>query len=142
MQGFGIDLHPGIISDFMQALFGVNPQEKQLDQSVNVMQEEKCEGCGMTFSEIQKAGRLGCSQCYEKFEFQMRQLLRRIQGGGTHVGKIPLRGGAKIKNKFELEKLKKSMKELVECEKFEEAAVVRDQIKEIEENTGGAGNES
>lgn len=140
IQGFGFSIYPGMVSDFLQALFGVNPSEHHT-QDISGGRQEKCPGCGMTFSQIQQAGRLGCSRCYEKFEPQMELLLRRIHGGGCHVGKVPARGGAELKNKLELDQLKRKLQELVQREEFEEAAVIRDKIRELEKSEGGEENE-
>ncbi|MGI6451092.1 MAG: UvrB/UvrC motif-containing protein [Desulfitobacteriia bacterium] len=138
VQGFsfGFSLNPAMVSDFLQALFGVNPAG-HAGQTVNILQQEKCPGCGKTFAQIQQTGRMGCRQCYEKFEPQMEQLLRRIHGGGAHVGKTPLRCGAAFRSEQEKTRLKKKLQELVAREEFEEAAKVRDRIRELEKTAGG-----
>lgn len=136
VQGFSFNLYPGMVSDFLQALFGVN-STGQSDQAANVLQQEKCPGCGKTFLQIQQAGRMGCSQCYEKFQSQMELLLRRIHGGGIHVGKVPARSGAAVRMKQERTKLKSRLQELIRREEFEEAAQVRDRIRELEKMAGG-----
>ena len=122
---------PGlIVPDFLQALFGFGP--------VPVPQkEEACPRCGMTFSQIARAGKLGCSVCYETFGPQIESLVRRIHGGGQHVGKIPQRMGAALKGKVELKRLKEKLQALIQEEKFEEAAVTRDEIRQLEQGTGG-----
>ncbi|HHV65938.1 MAG TPA: DNA helicase UvrBC [Peptococcaceae bacterium] len=138
VQGFsfGFSLHPVMVSDFLQAIFGVNPAG-QAGQPCNVLQQEKCPGCGKTFAQIQRTGKMGCSRCYEKFEPQMELLLRRIHGGGTHVGKTPLRCGAAFRTEQEKSRLKSKLQELIEREEFEEAAKVRDRIRELEKMAGG-----
>ncbi|AHF09070.1 MULTISPECIES: UvrB/UvrC motif-containing protein [Dehalobacter] len=134
--GTGFNLYPGMVSDFLQALFGVNPAG-QYDQTIVDSQPGKCPGCGRTFSQIQQAGKMGCSKCYDEFEPQMEMLLRRIHGRGMHVGKVPVRRGASFRNKQEIVKSKEQLLELVKAEKFEEAAILRDRIKEMENTVGG-----
>ncbi|RNC62767.1 MAG: Protein-arginine kinase activator protein [Candidatus Dichloromethanomonas elyunquensis] len=136
VQGFGFSLYPGMVSDFLQAIFGMHTFE-QSGQTEGKLQQEKCPGCGRTFSQIQRAGRLGCSKCYEKFGPQMELLLRRIQGAGTHVGKVPARGGAVFRSKQELIQLREKLQELIQREEFEQAALVRDQIREHDKIAGG-----
>jgi protein arginine kinase activator len=136
VQGFGFSLYPGMVSDFLQALFGMNPME-QSEQAGGILPQAKCPGCGMTFAQIQQAGRLGCSKCYDKFEPQMELLLRRIHGAGAHVGKVPARGGANFRNKRELSQLREKLQELIQKEEFEEAAKIRDRIKELDKAAGG-----
>ncbi|HEY8910820.1 MAG TPA: UvrB/UvrC motif-containing protein [Desulfosporosinus sp.] len=123
--------HPAIVPEFLQALFGFNPS------LVETLSEEACPKCGMTLSGITQAGKLGCSTCYETFETQLEPLLRRVHGGGQNVGKIPARRGVAIKNRMEERKLKEKLQILIQQEAFEEAAVVRDQIRQSEQAKGG-----
>jgi protein arginine kinase activator len=134
VQGFAFS--PGMVSDFLQVLFGMNPTEHS-EQMTGKLQQEKCPGCGQTFSQIQQAGRMGCSQCYDKFGPQIELLLRRIHGSGTHVGKIPVRSGAALRTKYEKAELRNKLQELIRKEEFEEAAKVRDRIRELEKMAGG-----
>ena len=131
-QEFNFVFQPGIIPDFLQAIFGFNPSI-----TTSKPQEESCSNCGMTFSQITRAGKLGCSSCYEAFESHLGQLLRRIHGSGQHVGKIPGRRGIAIKSKLELNKLKEKLQILIQQEKFEDAAIVRDQIRSLDVAGGG-----
>lgn len=121
-----------VVPDFLQALFGFNQATAPGTQA-----EEACPRCGMTFSQITQAGKLGCSACYETFEPQLEALVRRIHGGGRHVGKIPKRKGAALREKVELKGLKEQLKALIEQEQFEQAAIVRDQIRKLEPSSGG-----
>lgn len=123
--------HTAIVPEFLQALFGLNPA------ALEHPSEKACSKCGMTFSQITQAGKLGCSACYETFETQLEPLLRRIHGGGQNVGKVPLRRGAAIKSRLELRTLKEKLQTLIQQEAFEEAAIVRDQIRQLEQSRGG-----
>jgi protein arginine kinase activator len=66
----------------------------------------------------------------------MELLLRRIHGGGIHVGKVPARSGAAYRTKQELAQLKSKLQELIRKEEFEEAALIRDRIRELEKDKG------
>ena len=132
-QNVNFVLHPGlIVPDFLQALFGFSPTPVTPGRQ----NEEACPRCGMTFSQITRAGKLGCSTCYEKFGPQLEPLLRKIHGGGQHVGKVPLRRGAALREKLELKRLKEKLQVLIQQERFEEAVVIRDKIRELEQKTG------
>lgn len=124
-------VHPAIVPEFLQALFGFNPS------SIEQPTEMSCPKCGITFSRITQTGKLGCSMCYETFETQLEPLLRRVHGGGKNVGKVPARRGIAIKCRMEEKKLKEKLQALIQQEAFEEAAVVRDQIRQIEQSKGG-----
>ncbi|HBP64391.1 MAG TPA: DNA helicase UvrBC [Desulfosporosinus sp.] len=125
-QEIGFVFHPAIVPEFLKALFGFNPS------LIKQPSEATCPKCGMTFSKITQVGKLGCSTCYETFETQLEPLLRRVHGGGQNMGKIPARRGIGIKSHRELGKLKEKLQLLIQEEVFEEAAVVRDQIRQLE----------
>jgi protein arginine kinase activator len=120
--------HSGL-PDFLQAFFA----QKGLEADT---QQLKCPVCGRTFAEIQESGRVGCSQCYETFEPQMVVLLRRLHGGSRHVGKAPVRGASGLRREKEVRGLKAKLNELVRQEAFEDAAVLRDQIRALETEGG------
>lgn len=132
-QGVTFIFKPAIVPEFLQALFGVNLSTKEQ------LSEKTCQKCGMTFSKITQAGKLGCSMCYETFEEQLEPLLRRVHGGGQNVGKVPARRGVAIKSRMEQKKLKEKLQELIQQEAFEEAVVIRDQLRQLE-GTGGEQN--
>ncbi len=109
------------------------------DQVVNndhSLKEEKeairCKTCGLTFSQFKKSGKFGCSDCYHYFEPHLEPIFRRIHGNTQHSGKVPLRSGKKIKQKKELNTLRTQLQQKITSEEFEEAAKIRDQIKELE----------
>lgn len=124
-------VHPAIMPEFLQALFGFNTSSMEQPSEVS------CPKCGITFSRITQAGKLGCGACYETFETQLEPLLRRVHGGGQNVGKVPLRRGIAIRSRMEEKKLKEKLQTLIQQEAFEEAAVVRDQLRQIEQAKGG-----
>lgn len=92
----------------------------------------RCSFCGFTYQDFKKTGRLGCGQCYESFKKQMTPLLKRIHGSDRHVGKVPLTIGKTVKDTKTLQDLKMKMEKAIQFEEFEEAARLRDQIKEME----------
>lgn len=92
----------------------------------------KCPNCGFTYQDFGKIGRLGCSECYEAFKKELSPLLKRIHGADRHVGKIPLKIGKTPKDMISLQELKMSMEKAIQMEEFEEAARLRDKIRELE----------
>ena len=92
----------------------------------------KCPNCGLTYQNFRKLGRLGCSECYEAFKKELGPLLKRIHGSDRHVGKVPLKGGKTIRDTRTLQDLKMQLEKSIQMEEFEEAAKLRDKIKELE----------
>jgi protein arginine kinase activator len=94
-----------------------------------------CKNCGMTYEEFGRTGRLGCAECYQAFGKLLTPLLKRVQRDARHVGKMPTSAPGEVKRTLELRELQDRLRKSVQSEKFEEAARVRDQIRELEEKT-------
>lgn len=92
----------------------------------------KCPNCAMTYQNFRKLGRLGCSECYEAFKKELGPLLKRIHGSDRHVGKVPLKGGKTIRDTRTLQELKMQLEKAIQTEEFEEAAKLRDRIRDVE----------
>ena len=114
------------ISYFLGGLSGIS---KPQDES----KEIKCPFCGLSFSGFQKKGRLGCGQCYKVFRVQIIPLIKKIHSSARHVGKTPLKESKKTISGNTLEEFKKSLIRAIQLEEYEEAARIRDKIKELEE---------
>jgi len=92
----------------------------------------QCPRCGLLYSAFKETGRLGCSQCYDAFQFQLRPLLRRIHGSTRHAGKVPTRDGEGVSRARQVQRLHDELQVAIEKEEFERAAEIRDAIKRIE----------
>lgn len=96
----------------------------------------QCPRCGLLYSAFRETGRLGCAECYNAFQFQLRPLLRRIHGDTRHRGKVPTRDGDGIQRSRQLQRLADELQRAVEREEFEHAAAIRDEIKRLETEPG------
>jgi protein arginine kinase activator len=95
----------------------------------------QCDRCKMTFQQFVKVGKFGCSNCYKQFDQQLEPVLRRLHSGNTnHSGKIPERIGGSIHIEKQVKLLRAELQELIMKEEFEQAATIRDQIRELENN--------
>jgi protein arginine kinase activator len=108
-----------------------------MDLGVEVTAKEggllkSCPSCGMTFEDFKKTGRFGCAQCYETFKESIIPLLQKIHGSMRHFGKAPKKISLAIREDTELQQLQGRLKEAIEKEEFEEAAKIRDRIKELQ----------
>ena len=97
-----------------------------------LLQTVKCPSCGFTYQDFKKVGRFGCGDCYEAFKKQLGPLLKRIHGADRHTGKIPLMVGKTVKDTRNLQDLKARMEKAIQAEDFEEAARLRDKVREME----------
>jgi protein arginine kinase activator len=124
-SGFGFNL-----DDFFGGLLG-----EDVPMLGAAEHEEKCPKCGCTFSDIAKSGKLGCADCYRKFYDQLLPSLQRIHGKIKHTGKramVPHVESSKELKINPVVKLKEDLQKAIEAQNFEEAAVLRDRIKEME----------
>lgn len=104
----------------------------------------KCSNCGMQYKDFKKIGRLGCGVCYDTFAKSLTILLKRIHGSTHHLGKVPLKllgqkpqmPQTKASTKSELQDLKSKLQKAIQLEEFEEAARLRDLIKDAEDAAG------
>ncbi len=91
-----------------------------------------CPVCKNTITDIQKRGRLGCSECYNTFRDFLLRSLKSIHGADTYEGRLPKKLKFKIEQTDETERLKQELKLAVEAQNFEKAAELRDKIKGLE----------
>ncbi len=91
--------------------------------------ELKCPHCGFTQADFKKAGRLGCPECYVTFAEGMEGLLKSMHKGTRHAGKVPHSHQQTRDLAERLKNLQKKLDKAVAEENFEQAAVVRDEIK-------------
>ncbi|WP_027415297.1 UvrB/UvrC motif-containing protein [Aneurinibacillus terranovensis] len=131
------EMFPGAMNNFSihNLLSGLMLNNHEPTSPVEVKEQNPlhCDTCGLTYSQFSKSGRFGCSNCYRAFEEKLDPLFRRIHGNTRHSGKVPERSGGSIKLKKELEDLKRNLQRCIEHEKFEEAATIRDRIRELEQ---------
>jgi protein arginine kinase activator len=93
--------------------------------------EAKCPQCGFTHADFKKSGRLGCSECYQTFSEGLGGLLKTMHKGTRHVGKVPESLRTRRDLSDQLTALQKKLNKAIETEDFEQAAQVRDQIKQL-----------
>jgi protein arginine kinase activator len=93
---------------------------------------QKCLVCGYTQADFKKTGRLGCSTCYTTFAEGLNTLLKAMHKGTEHVGKLPQRAQRTMELADRMRLLTESLEKAVAEEKYETAASLRDQIKQLE----------
>ncbi|QEG32193.1 UvrB/uvrC motif protein [Gemmata obscuriglobus] len=91
-----------------------------------------CGKCGLSYLEFRNHGRFGCAHDYDAFKGELLPLLESIHGEVRHVGKTPRRLPRTQSDQVELTALRRRLQQLVTEENYEEAARVRDRIRELE----------
>lgn len=125
--------------NFNQLLSGLLNMESSPGFATPSTTAVRCENCGMTYNQFTEIGRFGCPECYNSFSARLEPLLRRIQSSTEHTGKIPVQSGERLKLRKKLDTLRKDLKQAVIQEQFEEAAKLRDEIRELEQRSDRQG---
>ncbi len=80
-------------------------------------------------SALRSGSTVGCRVCYETFHDVLTPLLQQLHGSSHHAGKVPQRTEQKLRQQLDL--FKEQLKEAIQEERFEEAAVLRDRISHL-----------
>lgn len=91
-----------------------------------------CPTCGLTYDEFKKTKKIGCSDCYVVFKEPIRAIIKNIHGEKIHKGRIPGKAHKEFFQRDKLKNLKQQLQILIEEEEYEKAAIIRDEIREIE----------
>jgi protein arginine kinase activator len=119
-----------LLSTILGNYYGNTAQEAEQKEK-----EIQCDCCGMTYSEFMRIGKFGCDKCYDSFQKVLEKSIKSIQGSDTHIGKKPKGFESKtdkiIKELSEVDKLSIRLQDAIEKEEFEEAAKIRDKIRDL-----------
>ena len=129
-QGVNLSTHNSL-SDMLASMF----TELRNDRQEN---EKRCPVCGATFSDIANSGKAGCAECYNTFKTELLPYLKRVHSSTKHIGKIPDNVSFTDAPQTDgIAKLREELNRLIAEENYEQAAVIRDKIKEMEAQNNG-----
>jgi protein arginine kinase activator len=121
----------GALDAFLgEMLKGLAPSERTRERSVP---EAVCPECGYEYRRLQESGMLGCPACYQAFHRLLSPMLRRYHGDTAHQGKLPRAHGPLAALRKEVAQLRQLLEQAIGMESYEEAARLRDQIREKEQ---------
>ena len=103
---------------------------QQLEQAAGGV-ELKCPRCGFTQADFKKSGRLGCPECYRTFAEGLAGLLKTMHKGTRHTGKAPEALRATRENADRMKTLQLKLAKAIKDENYEQAAQLRDEIKQL-----------
>ena len=103
---------------------------QELEQAAGGV-ELKCPRCGFTQADFKKSGRLGCPECYRTFAEGLAGLLKTMHKGTRHIGKAPEALRATRENADRLKMLQLKLAKAIKDENYEQAAQLRDEIKQL-----------
>jgi protein arginine kinase activator len=95
--------------------------------------KEACPKCGMKASEFRKQGKLGCPECFMAFDRDVRAIISQMAAKPRHTGKLARSLAVPGDERAAVgEGLHEELREAVEREEYERAAMLRDRIRELE----------
>ena len=103
-------------------------------EEASALNQRECSICGIKFVEFRNTGRLGCPSDYDEFREELLPLLENIHGETRHCGKTPRRLPHNKQTQSELIQLRKQLQQAVTKEAYEDAARLRDRIRQLEES--------
>lgn len=121
--GFGSDGFFGF-DQFFGLPYGAKKQ--------GITEKKKCTLCASTFDDLVKTGKVGCAKCYEVFAEELAGSIESIHGKAKYLGKRPKKFKAKETKADKIKALKAQLKSAIKSQEFEKAAVLRDEIRELE----------
>ena len=126
IPGLDISNLAGILSGILENK-GNSPVEEQNSE----YDELVCGGCGMTYAQFRKEGKLGCARCYAEFKKPLESLLLKVHGNTQHAGRMPggLQNDASIR--LRIDKLRQDLVKAIAAEEYEQAAQIRDQVRAL-----------
>jgi protein arginine kinase activator len=93
----------------------------------------RCSACGLLWSDFAKTGRLGCPSCYGAFMRQLKPILRKTHGSVSHAGRRPDEDENAREERRDLRRKRAELERAIRREAYEDAARLRDEIKELVE---------
>lgn len=107
---------------------------KAVSDSEREANSTTCPTCGLSFAEFAAHNRFGCAQCYTAFTVQVEPLLERYHGTAVHTGRVPAAaqqpGHELIARRARLDS---ALREAVKAEQYEQAARLRDELRQLDE---------
>ena len=105
--------------------------EAHADKDVPELTDVACPNCEMTYARFKQGGRLGCPRDYAVFKKGLLPFIEHIQGSIQHRGKIPQGATHDTVQASELLKLRRELNAAIASEGYEEAATLRDRIRDL-----------
>lgn len=94
-----------------------------------------CTLCGSNENNFIKDGKVSCPVCYEIFADELSGPIKRIHGNVSHIGRAPAKLKKQNDKKLKLDEYKRQLNDAIAKEEYENAAILRDKIRELESIT-------
>jgi protein arginine kinase activator len=103
-------------------------------QNLEIKKNRSCPFCGTDLKSIKKQGKMGCPHCYNEFRSILLPIIKAIHQDTKYRGKMPETMPRQMKLEKSISDLRNRLQREIFIENFEEAARIRDEIKQLEKN--------
>ena len=124
-QGYG-DISNMNFAGMLASMFGDNLQIS------NGFNDKKCPQCNQTFSQIAKSGKVGCAECYNVFTDDIKGILKGFGVTRSYTGSLPNQIANFTSSLNDRVALQEKLNKAIQEENYEKAAVYRDKLKMLE----------
>ena len=104
-------------------------------------EDKFCPSCNWSLSQFKRSGRLGCGECYNAFEDEITDIVKRIQPYADHNAEnIEFNiqtNNADVSKKQQLANLKLDLQNAIKEERYEDAGSINKEIKKLEKELSG-----
>lgn len=134
-------------SSFFGGLFDDEYDSQEFMPLFPKVKDLRCNNCNTSYEDFINSGKFGCEECYDVFSNKIDSILKRIHGSNKYVGRkalnskdngdVPSSNLDNNKNnakESKLESLQNDLKKAIQDERYEDAAKIRDEIKEVEKD--------
>ena len=136
------------LARLLSGLLGGESSAEPREQSGQIT----CPTCGMTYEAFVRDSQFGCADCYSVFDPLIHDNIKQLQGSDSHKGKRPVymrpagrvteeeeagedsrtgRAGETAGVPEQINLLERKLHEALRMEEYEQAAVLRDQIRAL-----------
>ena len=130
---------------------GIRPDAKNMASSLfslfksfakekEMVDNQCCPVCGQSLKSIKKSLAVGCPECYEIFKSSITSLMTENKIKGPYTGSLPRRFASYRSILNDRTDLQNKLKESLEKEDYEKAALYRDYLKALEKSPVNNGN--
>ncbi len=112
-----------------------SPSSGQKLETISLQKSITCKRCGLSSNDFKRHGRLGCPDCYDYLKPLIEPMLVNMHKSISHQGKIPRRSLDHINLNKQLRKLEEELDTAVKEERYEDAALCRDKIKNVKKTS-------
>jgi protein arginine kinase activator len=100
-----------------------------------------CPSCGDTLAQVLEGATVGCPACYRHFGAEVEAVLEGLHRGMRHQGKTPRVDDGRARLHAQLQHKRTLLRSVLRLEDYEQAAVIRDEIKRLDAALRHSGRE-